>query len=100
MNSTDRANRWLMTDSAPAVPFVTRLRVKNFRSIADVDVAFGPLNVLIGLNAAGKSNLLDSLLFLRQCLMERPTPGRPGTRRNRGRVPPALGRREHGLPLH
>ncbi|MGW0825861.1 AAA family ATPase [Streptomyces sp. NPDC002845] len=72
MNSTDRANRWLMTDTAPAVPFVTRLRVKNFRSIADVDVALRPLNVLIGLNAAGKSNLLDSLLFLRQCLMERP----------------------------
>ncbi|MDX3779747.1 AAA family ATPase [Streptomyces europaeiscabiei] len=72
MNSADHANRWLTTDSAPAVPFVTRLRVKNFRSIADVDVTFGPLNVLIGLNAAGKSNLLDSLLFLRQCLMEHP----------------------------
>ncbi|MFF7837472.1 AAA family ATPase [Streptomyces ossamyceticus] len=72
MNSTDRANRWLMTDTAAAVPFVTRLRVKNFRSIADVDVTLGPLNVLIGLNAAGKSNLLDCLLFLRQCLMERP----------------------------
>jgi predicted ATPase len=61
-----------MTDTRPAVPFVDRLRVSGFRSIADCDVTFGPLTVLIGRNASGKSNLLDSLGFLRDCVESRP----------------------------
>jgi predicted ATPase len=70
--SSDKANRWLMTDTRSAVPFVNRLRVSGFRSIADCDVTFGPLTVLIGRNASGKSNLLDALRFLRDCVESRP----------------------------
>ncbi|HEX8349919.1 MAG TPA: AAA family ATPase [Hymenobacter sp.] len=44
---------------------LTRLRVKNFRSIGDVDIEFGPLTVLIGPNGAGKSNVVDALRFVR-----------------------------------
>lgn len=41
-----------------------RLQVINFRSLADVDVLLGPLNVLVGPNGAGKSNLLEVIGFL------------------------------------
>lgn len=41
-----------------------RLRVMNFRSLADVDIQLGPLNVLVGPNGAGKSNLLEVIGFL------------------------------------
>jgi predicted ATPase len=45
-------------------PFISRLRVRNFRSIADCDIEFSSLTVLLGFNAAGKSNILDSLRFV------------------------------------
>ncbi|HMV67820.1 MAG TPA: AAA family ATPase [Myxococcota bacterium] len=38
--------------------------VANFRSLQEVRVVLGPLNVLVGPNAAGKSNLLEALAFL------------------------------------
>lgn len=43
---------------------VTRIKAENFRSLRDVDVSLGPLNVLVGPNGAGKSNLLNVLQFL------------------------------------
>lgn len=49
----------------PDRPLLTRLRVQNFRSLADVTVEFGPLTVLVGPNGAGKSNVVDALRFLR-----------------------------------
>lgn len=46
---------------------LTRLHVKNYRSLADVTVELRPVNVLSGPNGAGKSSLLDVLWFLRGC---------------------------------
>lgn len=46
------------------LPFITRPRLKNFRSIAECDVELGPLTVLAGYDAAGKSNFLDALRFV------------------------------------
>ena len=43
---------------------VTRIRARNFRSLADVDVRLGPLSVMIGPNGSGKTNLLNVLRFL------------------------------------
>lgn len=43
---------------------VTRIAARNFRSLASVDVRLGPLNVLIGPNGSGKTNLLRTLQFL------------------------------------
>lgn len=61
--------RWFMTADAAAHPFrLTRLRVQNFRSIADLDLELGPLTVLVGPNGSGKSNIIDALRFLRDCL--------------------------------
>ena len=47
---------------------ITRVRVKNFRSLADVDVTLGPLTVLVGRNGAGKSAFIDALRFVRDAL--------------------------------
>jgi predicted ATPase len=44
---------------------ISRLQVKNYRSLADVDISFGPLNVLVGPNSAGKSSIIDVLRFVR-----------------------------------
>lgn len=43
---------------------VTRIRARNFRSLADVDVRLAPLSVMIGPNGSGKTNLLNVLRFL------------------------------------
>lgn len=50
---------------------ITRMRVKNYRSLADVDLTLEPLTVFVGLNGAGKSNLLDVLRFVRDVLTGR-----------------------------
>ncbi|MGK3945043.1 AAA family ATPase [Streptomyces sp. RP5T] len=47
---------------------VTRVQLENFRSFAACDVQLGPLTVLAGPNAAGKSNFLDALRFVRDAL--------------------------------
>jgi predicted ATPase len=47
---------------------ITRVQVKNYRSIADVDVSLGPLTVLVGRNGTGKSTFLDVLRFVRDAL--------------------------------
>jgi DNA replication and repair protein RecF len=44
--------------------FVSRLRLVNFRSYCDASVGFGAgLNVVVGQNAAGKTNLLEGAWF-------------------------------------
>ena len=53
-------------------PFITRVRIKNYKSIAHCDVELGPFTVLLGLNAAGKSNFLDALHFVRDALIRSP----------------------------
>ncbi|MGB3617157.1 MAG: AAA family ATPase, partial [Catalinimonas sp.] len=43
---------------------ITRLRVRNFKNLVDVDVRFGPFTCIAGTNAVGKSNLFDAIRFL------------------------------------
>lgn len=45
--------------------FISRLKLKNWRNFKGVDVALRERVFVIGPNAAGKSNLLDVLRFLR-----------------------------------
>ncbi len=47
---------------------ITKLRVKNFRSIRDAEIELGHLTALVGPNASGKSNLLDALRFVGDAL--------------------------------
>jgi predicted ATPase len=58
--------------SAQPVPMLRRVRVRGFRSIADAEVSFAPLTVLLGLNGAGKSNVIDALRFVRDALTGTP----------------------------
>ncbi|MGA3039756.1 MAG: AAA family ATPase [Bryobacteraceae bacterium] len=46
---------------------ITRVRARNFKSLRDVDISLGLLNVLVGPNMGGKSNVLDLFRFLYQC---------------------------------
>ena len=48
--------------------FITRVILKNYKSIAACDVRLGPLMFLVGPNGAGKSNFLDALRFVADSL--------------------------------
>src|SRR5687767_4086805 len=49
-------------------PFLRRVRIRGYKSIAFCDVTLEPLTVLVGRNASGKSNFLDALAFLRDMM--------------------------------
>ena len=58
-----------MQESQPAQPFqITKVWARNFRSIANTSVELDRLTVLVGPNAAGKSNVLDILRFIKDAL--------------------------------
>ena len=61
-----------MDGPARPVPFISRVRLKNYKSIAECDVRLGPLTILIGPNGTGKSNFLDALAFLARALETTP----------------------------
>ena len=48
--------------------FITRVVLKNYKSIAACDVRLQPLTFLVGANGAGKSNFLDALRFVADAL--------------------------------
>ena len=48
--------------------FITRVVLKNYKSIAACDVWLQPLTFLVGRNGAGKSNFLDALRFVADAL--------------------------------
>lgn len=56
--------------SAPRVksPAITKLELHNFRSFRRESISFKQLTILVGPNASGKSNLLDALRFLSECM--------------------------------
>lgn len=48
--------------------FLTRVVLRNYKSIGQCDVRLGPLTFLVGSNGSGKSNFLDALHFVRDAL--------------------------------
>jgi predicted ATPase len=44
-----------------------KLRVSNYRALAEIDMPLGPINVLLGPNVAGKSTILDTIRFMHDC---------------------------------
>ncbi len=58
-----------MQESQHTQPFqITKVWARNFRSIANTSVELDRLTVLVGPNAAGKSNVLDILRFIKDAL--------------------------------
>jgi predicted ATPase len=53
------------SDERTKPPFLRRVRIRGYKSIAFCDVELQPLTILVGRNASGKSNFLDALEFLR-----------------------------------
>lgn len=53
-------------------PFLTRVRIKNYKSILACDVKLGSLTFLVGPNGSGKSNFLDALCFVADALTDSP----------------------------
>jgi predicted ATPase len=47
------------------------LTIRNFKSIRDQTLKLGPLNIFIGGNGAGKSNLIEVFRFLREIVEQR-----------------------------
>lgn len=43
---------------------LTRLKVKGFKNLVDVDIRFGAFTCIAGSNGVGKSNLFDAIRFL------------------------------------
>jgi len=61
-----------MDDMTRRQVVLTRLRIQNFKSLADTeDMVIRPLTFLVGPNSAGKSSVLQALLLLRQTVDER-----------------------------
>jgi len=48
--------------------FISRVLLRNFKSIGHCDVKLGPLTYLVGANGSGKSNFLDAMHLVRDAL--------------------------------
>lgn len=63
------------------------LRLIDFKSFVDETIPFSPVTYILGANAAGKSNVLDALLVLRQRPFHPPPKPMPGGLRQRPHDP-------------
>jgi predicted ATPase len=52
----------------PSSVLLTRVVLRNYKSIAGCDVRLGPLTYLVGPNGSGKSNFVDALHLVRDAL--------------------------------
>ncbi len=52
----------------PAFPKIREVHIRNYKSIEQAVVRLGDLTVLIGTNGSGKSNFVDALAFVRDCV--------------------------------
>lgn len=49
---------------------ITKVKVSNFKSFDELEVELRPLNIVVGSNAAGKSNFLEIFRFIRDIAVE------------------------------
>jgi predicted ATPase len=72
-----------------------RVHIRNYKSISQVTVDLGPLTIFVGANGAGKSNFIDALAFVSECLSD----SVELAFKNRGGIG-AVRRRSGGHPTH
>ena len=48
---------------------ITKLQLKNYKSFSTVDINFDSFTVIVGANAAGKSNLISSFRFIKNIML-------------------------------
>lgn len=77
------------------IPHISRVYIRNYKSISQATVALGPLCVFVGPNGAGKSNFMDALAFVQESLFE----SLELAFKNRGGIG-AVRRRSGGHPTH
>lgn len=75
--------------------FLTRVVLRNYKSIAACDVRLSPLTYLVGANGSGKSNFIDALHFVRDSL----SGSLDNALNERGGLP-EVRRRSSGHPTH
>lgn len=47
---------------------IEKIKIENFKSIKSLELEFSKINIFIGPNASGKSNIIDAFIFLDQGL--------------------------------
>lgn len=82
-------------DGSTRVGRVRQAQVRNYKSIGQATVDLGSLTILVGANGAGKSNFLDALAFVGECL----TDSVELAFKNRGGLA-SVRRRSGGHPTH
>lgn len=62
---------FISSPTKPARTGITRITIENFKGIGDkVDIPIRPITLFFGANSAGKSTVLQALLYLRELLEE------------------------------
>jgi len=82
-------------DGSPWPPSIRQVHIRNYKSVGAATVELGPLTILVGANGAGKSNFIDALSFVRDCLAD----SIELAFKNRGGIASAR-RRSGGHPTH
>lgn len=52
------------------VRVLENLYIDNFKAMNDFNISFSPVTIIIGANAAGKSTILNAIIFLKYCCTE------------------------------
>lgn len=58
------------SNGSGGVARLRRVHIRNYKSISQATVDLGPLTILVGANGAGKSNFIDALAFVSECLSD------------------------------
>jgi predicted ATPase len=80
---------------APPIGRIREVQIRNYKSIGKAVVELGDLTMFVGANGVGKSNFLDALAFVSECL----TDSIELAFKNRGGLS-AVRRRSGGHPTH
>ena len=57
-----------LDESIPMVPRIRQVQIQNYKSIERAVIDLEPFTVFVGANGSGKSNFVDALAFVQECL--------------------------------